>query len=182
MKIRCLLLFAAAVLAAHAPVHVSPSGDDANPGTEAPVRARRHARDLGRAAKSFHRHPPRRPLSTHGAPETRRGRLRRNVNGAQDRSAGHYQRGFHITGWKLTEGRRALWSAPAALGNTRQRYTDGSRASRTRGRLPVGLTKTETGYPAANSLIASGATPRTSSFVHTVGNAIWSEPSAGLGS
>ena len=52
MKIRRILLFATAALAANAQIRVSPSGDDANPGTEArPVRTLQHARDLARAQR-----------------------------------------------------------------------------------------------------------------------------------
>jgi hypothetical protein len=81
-------------------------------------------------------------------------------------------------------GNRTLWSAPApaALGNTRQLYIDGIRASRTRGRLPVELAKTDAGYTAADSSMAKWRNPSDIEFVYTGGNAIWSEPSAGLGS
>jgi len=57
--------------------------------------------------------------------------------------------------------------------NNRQLYIDGIRASRTRGRLPVDLIKTDTGYTAADSVMAKWRNPSDIEFVYTGGNAIW---------
>lgn len=182
MKIRCILLSAVASLAAHAQLYVSPAGDDANPGTEArPVRTLPHARDLARAQKAF-------TVTLAGGVYRLTQPLRL---GPEDSGVAYtalkagppavISGGIRIDGWKLADARRNLWSAPApaALGNTRQLYIDGIRAWRTRGRLPVELTKTETGYTAADSSMAKWRNAADIEFVYTGGNAIWSEPSAG---
>ncbi|MGH9598987.1 MAG: fibronectin type III domain-containing protein, partial [Terracidiphilus sp.] len=64
----------------------------------------------------------------------------------------------------------------------RQLYIDGVRATRTRGRLPVALTMTATGYTAANDTMASWKHPSWLEFVYTGGNSVWSERGEGLGS
>ncbi|HET9101277.1 MAG TPA: hypothetical protein VFN62_12850, partial [Acidobacteriaceae bacterium] len=76
-----------------------------------------------------------------------------------------------------------LWSAvvPRSISNSRQIYVNGLRASRTRGRVPVDLTETSTGYEAANALLASWRNPSDMEFVYMGGNSIWSEHSEGLG-
>jgi hypothetical protein len=54
MIARSILLPAAAGLAAHAQLYVSPTGNDADPGTQPrPVRTLQHARDLARAQKAY---------------------------------------------------------------------------------------------------------------------------------
>src|SRR5581483_10898798 len=91
--------------------------------------------------------------------------------------------GVQVTGWKLADAKRNLWSAPAPaeLQNTRQLYVNGVRAYRTQGRLPVKLTETKTGYTADSPVIANWKNPGDIEFVYTGGNAIWSEKSWGLG-
>jgi hypothetical protein len=148
MKLRIMLLSAVASLAAHAQLYVSPSGIDANPGTAAqPVRTLTHARDLARAQKissimlagGVYRLTE--PLKL--GPEDSGVTYTALKTGPPAIISG----GIRISGWKLADAKRNLWSAaaPTALGNTRQLYIDGIRASRTRGRLPSELTKTETG-------------------------------------
>jgi len=91
--------------------------------------------------------------------------------------------GLQVTGWKLLDADKNLWSAPVPTGfkNTRQLYVNGVRADRTRGRLPVTLTKTNTGYTADSPLMAGWRNPSDMEFVYTGGNSIWSEHSEGLG-
>src|SRR6202042_2772907 len=91
--------------------------------------------------------------------------------------------GVQVTGWKLADAKKNLWSAsaPAGLQNTRQLYVNGVRAERTKGRLPVKLTETATGYTASSPLMASWKNPSDIEFVYTGGNAFWSERSWGLG-
>ena len=92
--------------------------------------------------------------------------------------------GVRITGWKLTDQKRGLWSAPfpAELHAPRQIYVDGVRATRTSGRIPVALTMTRTGYIADSDSLSRWRNPENIEFVYTGGNGIWSEPSVGLGS
>src|SRR5581483_1821386 len=88
-----------------------------------------------------------------------------------------------VSGWKLVDQARNLWSAPApqSLQNTRQLYVDGIRADRARGRSPVELTETKTGYTASSDLLSHWRNPGDIEFVYTGGNALWSEKSEGLG-
>jgi len=92
--------------------------------------------------------------------------------------------GVRINGWKVANRERNLWSAtfPAGLQAPRQIYVDGVRATRTSGRIPVALTMTRTGYIADSGLLGRLRRPEDLESVYTGGNAIWSEPSAGIGS
>ncbi len=175
----------ACAIGAHAQIYVSPAGNDANSGAKAqPVRTLAHARDLARARKATE------IVLTGGVyrltEPLRLGPEDSGVSYAALKSGPPVivSGGVQITGWKLADPKRNLWSAPApaSLGNTRQLYVDGVRATRTRGRLPVELTKTETGYTASGDAMAKWRNPADIEFVYTGGNAIWSEPSAGLGS
>ena len=89
-----------------------------------------------------------------------------------------------IEHWRLLDASKNLWGAtvPDSVANSRQLYVDGVRATRTRGRAPVNLTKTDTGYTAADNTMASWKNPSEIEFVYTGGNSIWSEHSEGLGS
>ena len=91
---------------------------------------------------------------------------------------------LRITGWKEFNTAKNIWAAqvPADTPASRQLYIDGVRATRTRGRLPVALTMTATGYTAADATMARWQHPSNLEFVYTGGNAVWSEPSVGLGS
>lgn len=88
-----------------------------------------------------------------------------------------------IEGWKLIDRSRNLWSAvvPRSISNSRQIYVNGLRATRARGRVPVDLTETSTGYEATNAVLANWRNPSDMEFVYTGGNSIWSEHSEGLG-
>ena len=89
--------------------------------------------------------------------------------------------GLPVTGWKVVDAGKNLWSAPAPDGlvNTRQLYVDGVRALRARGVLPVTLTGTATGYTASAATMATWKNPGDIEFVYTGGNALWSEGCTG---
>jgi hypothetical protein len=184
MRISRLALLACAA-GANAQIYVSPAGDEANPGTRAQqVRTLAHARDLARARKTTE------VILTCGvyrlSEPLRLGPEDSGVTYSAMKSgpAAVVSGGQRITGWKRVDSQRNLWSAPAPveLANTRQLYIDGIRATRTRGRLPVELTKTDTGYVASGDAMSKWRNASEIEFVFTGGNAIWSEPSAGLGS
>ncbi len=88
-----------------------------------------------------------------------------------------------ITGWKEVNAAKNLWAAPVPVSvrNSLQLYVNGVRAFRTRGRAPVVLTETRTGYLAATDAMAHWKNPSDIEFVYTGGNDLWSERSEGLG-
>jgi hypothetical protein len=190
------LLFALALLATPclAQIHVSTAGRDANPGTQQkPVRTLERALALAQAAKE---------KATGDVTIALTGGTYRLMQplalGPQDSGAkGHNlvfaaEPGQHpimsgavrVTGWKKFDAAKNLWAAPlpAGAGNSRQLYIDGVRATRTRGRLPVALTMTATGYTAADATMASWKHASEIEFVYTGGNSVWSETGVGLGS
>jgi len=91
--------------------------------------------------------------------------------------------GVRVQRWKVVDRRRSLWSAmvPAGVKAPRQSYIDRVRASRAKGRVPIGLTMTDEGYTADSDLLAHWKHPEEMEFVYTGGNALRSEPEAGLG-
>jgi hypothetical protein len=157
---------------------VSPSGDDAAPGTaDRPVRSLARARDLARAAASA------------GGPVTIRladGVYRQQTPLVLDaRDSGVtwtaapdarplVSGGVRVTGW--TQDGSSRWSAPAPAGltDTRQLYVNGVRAQRARGALPVPLTPTATGYTASADTMARWRNPSGVEFVYTGGDGLWS--------
>ena len=169
---------------------VSPRGDDGNPGTAAqPVRTLERARQLVRTVNQSMQgdvvvtlgegtYELSQPLTFDPADS--------GFNGHQviyRAAAGHrpvVSGGLSVTGWTLADPARNLWSAPAPAGltNTRQLYVNGVRAQRARGRAPVTLTRTDTGYTADSPLMASWRNPADVEFVYTGGNTLWSETSA----
>ncbi|HTV62796.1 MAG TPA: fibronectin type III domain-containing protein [Verrucomicrobiae bacterium] len=181
------------LLAADAELFVSPTGNDDNPGTRArPIRTLQHARDLVRAMDQNMTGD----ITVWLAGGTFRLNEPLTLDAEDSGTGGHdviyagmpgqhpiISGGVAVTGWKLVDARRNLWSAPApaALKNTRQLYVDGVRAERTQGRLPVKLTETPTGYIAGSPEMASWRNPSDIEFVYTGGNGIWSEHSWGLG-
>jgi hypothetical protein len=192
MKLFSLMAALAAVGAAQ--IYVSPSGDDAAPGTPArPIRTLERARDLVRARN--------RQMAGDLTVYLEEGtyRLERPlVLEARDSGSGGHNvvytaarsgilpvisGGVRITGWKLADRAKNLWQAPAPAGldNTRQMFVDGVRAHRTRGRLPVAVTMTATGYTAASDAMAHWKNITGLEFVYTGGNNIWSEREVGLG-
>ncbi|MBU6409669.1 MAG: fibronectin type III domain-containing protein, partial [Verrucomicrobia bacterium] len=179
--------------AAGAELFLSPNGNDANPGTrQLPVKTLQRARDL---VRNMNRH---RTADITIVLEAGTYRLSQplNLDTGDSGAGGHnviytaapgqhviISGGVRVTGWKLVDAKRNLWSAraPAALANTRQLYINGLRACRTMGRLPVTLTKTRTGYIASSAVMAGWKNPGDIEFVYTGGNGIWSEHSEGLG-
>src|SRR5579859_5718787 len=170
MNTRLFVVLLLAVDFCTAQIYVSPSGDDRNAGAaNSPVRTLERARDLVRSRNQS--------MSADVVVNLRPGlyRLERPlVLDARDSgSNGHYviyqsemnssrpggadfaviSGGVRVTGWKLVDRARNLWSAsaPAELKDTRQLYVDGVRASRARGRLPVEVTPTATGYTASSA-------------------------------
>jgi Fibronectin type III domain/Right handed beta helix region len=175
-------------------IYVSPSGNDRDPGSRsAPLRTLERARDLARGRRATMRHD----LTIYLDPGVYR--LQRPlVLDARDSGAnGHniiyasavpgrwaeISGGVRVTGWKLVDRTKNLWAAraPSALANSRQLYVNGVRAQRARGRLPVHVTETATGYIADSPLMAHWRNPTGIEFVYTGGNDIWSERSEGLG-
>ncbi|HUB23867.1 MAG TPA: fibronectin type III domain-containing protein [Tepidisphaeraceae bacterium] len=186
------ILMASAYCAA-ADIYVSPTGDDANPGTaDKPIRTLAHARDLVRNLNQN--------MTGDVTVELAGGVYRLSeplqLTAADSGSNGHnviyaahagdqvvISGGVAITGWKQIDAAKNLWSAPAPDGlvNTRQMYVNGVRAWRTRGFLPTRLTETPTGYEADSDAMANWKNPSDIEFVYTGGNALWGVPSVGLG-
>ena len=181
------------VLWAQSELFVSPTGDDANPGTQArPIRTLEHARDLVQGMNqnmtgditvwlAGGTYPLTSPLTLDAKDSGTGGHnvIYAASPGQQPIISG----GVPVTGWKLVDAGKNLWSAsaPAGLKNTRQLYVNGVRALRTQGRLPVKLTETATGYTASSDVMASWRNPSDIEFVYTGGNELWSERSSGLG-
>ncbi|HXS98360.1 MAG TPA: right-handed parallel beta-helix repeat-containing protein [Candidatus Limnocylindrales bacterium] len=172
-------------------IYVSPSGDDAATGTQAhPIRTLEHARDLIRS-----RIPQMTAdLTVHLASGTYRLGRPLVLDARDSGSAGHnvvwagdsgaiVSGGVRLTGWKLMDRARNVWTAasPADLDNTRQMWVDGVRAHRASGRLPVSVTMTATGYTASSDLMSYWKNVSGIEFVYTGGNNIWSEHEEGLG-
>jgi len=191
----CILLI---TLAGHtAPqgrsLYVSPEGDDQNPGTHnQPVRTLQHARDLVRAmnqkmgsditvylSEGVYRLTEPLRLEPRDSGSNGHSVIYSAASGAKPVISG----GVQVTGWKLVDAGKNLWSAPAPanLKNTRQFYVNGVRAQRARGRLPVNVTKTSSGYEASAPVMAAWKNQGDIEFVYTGGNSLWSEGSFGLG-
>jgi len=170
-------------------VYVSPQGNDAHKGTETtPVRTLQHALELSRASGS-------RRIVLHAGTYrlTEPLRLLPGDSGTEGHdlvfiaAPGEHpilSGAVRIENWSETDPTRHIWSAsvPAFVTNSRQLYINGLRATRTRGRLPVALTETATGYTADANTMAAWKNPSDIEFVYTGGNSIWSEHSVGLGS
>ena len=210
IKTSCIafIIAAAALLAASSPddksksqpksaagiaLHVSPSGNDKNPGTkDQPVRTLQHARDLVRRLNQkmsgditvylnggVYRLTE--PLALDPADSGMNGHNVIYTAAADERPV--ISGGVEVTGWKRSDAGKNIWSAPAPAGlkNTRQLYVNGVRAQRTRGLLPVSVTETKEGYTASSAAMAKWRNPGDIEFVYTGGNALWSESSFGLG-
>jgi Fibronectin type III domain len=174
-------------------IYVSPTGNDHNPGTEShPFRTLQRARDWARSKNQTQTNDL--TIFLEGGTYRLTEPL---VLDARDSGNNGYNviyaaapgqhpvvsGGVRITGWKLVDAGKNLWSAPAPanLKDTRQLYVNGVRAERTRGRLPVKLTETKTGYIADSPVMAGWRNPSDIEFVYTGGNGFWSEHSEGLG-
>jgi hypothetical protein len=166
-----------------AQVYVSPKGsDEANGSRARPVQTLDHARTLARSGT-------RRVLLDDGvyrltaplmiSPEDS-GVSFAALPGAHPVVSG----GVQVTGWAQVDAKHNLWRAPAPRGltNTRQMYVDGRRVQRAKGRLPVRLTMTATGYTSSDGTMSHWKNVGDIEFVYTGGNTVWSEHSEGLGS
>jgi Right handed beta helix region/Fibronectin type III domain len=176
-----------------ADIYVSPTGNDANLGTiDQPLRTLEHARDLARAQSK----EMATDLTIHLAAGVYQLSQPLVLTANDSGQNGHdiiyaalpdqhpiISGGIPVTGWKLVDANKNLWSAPAPqeLKNTRQLYIDGIRAQRAAGRLPTKLTETPTGYTAASDMMSHWRNPSDIEFVYTGGNGIWGQPSEGLG-
>ena len=179
--------FALAPLAL-AQVYVSPHGSDSQPGTAAkPVLTLQHAIEVSRASGDSQillrggMYRMQAPLVLTSADSGSAGRDL--VIAAAPGEHPVLSGAVRIKGWKEVNAAKNLWSAPVPLlvANSRQLYVNGARSLRTRGRVPVALTETRTGYIAANDAMTHWKNPSDIEFVYTGGNDIWSEPSEGLG-
>ena len=184
--------FALAPLSAQ--IYVSPAGSDLDAGTRArPVQTLARARDLAHTAKQKHHMGDVHIWLAGGTYRLGAPFVLTAEDSGTETSSVLYEAmpgqnpiisgGIRVTGWKQIDSARNLWSAPAPerLKTARQLYIDGVRATRTRGRLPVNLTETASGYIASSNTMAAWKNPSDLEFVYMGGNAIWSEPSVGLG-
>ncbi len=174
-------------------LYVSPQGDDHNAGTEdSPVRTLEHARNLVRGMNQAMTDDITVYLAAGAYRLTQPFTLTpadSGTNGfsviytAASADAPILMGSIQVTGWTQVDAARNLWAAPAPAGvaNSRQLYINGVRALRARGRLPVTLTETPTGYTTSGPTLASWRNPSDIEFVYTGGNDLWSEGSYGLG-
>ncbi len=174
-------------------IFVSPSGNDANPGTETlPIKTLARARDLVRTMNANLTAD----LTVQLADGTYRLAAPLVLNALDSGSGGHrviwtaapgahpvVSGGVRVTGWSVADAGRNLWSAPApaSLTNTRQLYIDQHRAARAAGRLPVSLTQTTAGYTASADTMSRWRNPSDIELVYTGGNALWSYSVHGVG-
>jgi hypothetical protein len=191
-----LLILGLAILTStgFAQIHVSPTGNDASPGTAAqPVKTLKRAVELAQSqgAKSSgdvsvilaggtYRLVQPLELTPENSGKNGHNLIFRTRPGERPVLSG----GIQISGWKKVNGAKNIWAAavPPTVSATRQLYVDGVRATRTRARLPVDVAMTATGYTASDAAMATWKHPSELEFVYTGGNALWSEPSVGLGS
>ncbi|MDR3724339.1 MAG: right-handed parallel beta-helix repeat-containing protein [Terracidiphilus sp.] len=187
----CLGLFAVSGVAQ---IHVSPDGNDGNPGSiTKPVHTLEKAVVLARAvqqkaaddttivlAGGVYRLEQPLVLTPEDSGANGHNLIFEAKPGQQPVISG----GAQITGWTLYNQAKNIWTAsvPAKFAASRQIYIDGVRASRTRGRSPVALKMTETGYVAADASMAAWKNAAAIEFVYTGGNAVWSEKNEGIGS
>ena len=181
-RISIVLLLAAT--AGSAQIYVSPQGSDHNPGTKTePVLSIQHALALTRGSKNRHivlqGGTYRLTEAIHLSPADS-GVAFVAAPGERPLISGS----IRLQQWRKVDSRRDLWatSVPASVVNSRQLYINGVRATRTRGRVPVQLSETPTGYIAADTTMSTWRNPSDMEFVYTGGNSIWSEHSEGLGS
>jgi hypothetical protein len=178
------LLFWLAAASAFAPaqIYVSPHGDDANAGTATtPVRTLQRALALSHSSAD-HR------IILHGGIYRLAAPLHLTpvdsgtVFTAASEEHPLLSGGIRLEHWREVDPARHLWAAtvPASV-NSRQLYINGVRATRTRGRVPVTLTETSTGYTTTDDAMSRWKNPSDIEFVYTGGNSIWSEHSEGLG-
>jgi hypothetical protein len=178
-------------------LYVSPSGNDANPGTQSqPIQTLQHARDLARSLNQnmsadltiFLEDGTYRlsqPLTLNASDSGTNGHnvIWQAVSGAHPVVSG----AARITGWSQYNTSKNIWVAQAPQGiKSRQLYVNGTRTQRAHGSLPVTLHQTSTGYTASAATMAgwknpSGTTPQIE-FVYTGGLGAWTEPRCPVGS
>lgn len=184
VKILILILGLSYATSLEGQIYVSPKGNDTAAGTLGhPVRSLAHARDLALKQQqrkvlvdggTYRLHEPL-ELSQRDS-----GISFSAIKGTRPVLSG----AVRVGGWVKIDAARNLWraDAPKELMNSRQMYVNDARAARTRGRVPIALRITATGYIAADGAMASWKNPSDIEFVYTGGNNIWSEHSEGLGS
>jgi hypothetical protein len=157
-----------------AQVYVSPNGSDDAAGTlRHPVRTLAHARDLAHSQQKkqvllgggVYRLSTPLVLSPQDS-----GISFAAVKAARPILIGALQ----VTGWTRIDDARNLWkaAAPAGLTISRQMYVNGVRAHRTRGRVPIGLQMTETGYTTIDPVMSHWKNVADIEFVYTGGNSV----------
>ncbi|WP_440087529.1 right-handed parallel beta-helix repeat-containing protein [Streptosporangium sp. LJ11] len=144
-------------------LYVSPSGDDAWPGTrERPVATLAHARDLARGAGTAGA-AVNLLAGTHRLAETLR--LTEADSGVTYRAVGEavVSGGRRITGWRERDG---VWLAEVGDLDTRQLHVDGRRAERASiDAVPGNATRTDTGYVTDSTAPQSWGNPGDVEFV-----------------
>jgi hypothetical protein len=172
---------------------VSPSGDDANTGTNPlrPVRTPERARDLVRTLNQQQTSD----IVVLLLPGTYRLTHPLELDGRDSGGNGHrviwtglpltrpvISGGVQLTGWHPTAPGSAVWAAAAPPGlATRQLFVDGVRAHRASGPVPVTLTATATGYTTSAPTMAGWRNPGRIEFVYTGGEGYWNLRTGGLG-
>jgi hypothetical protein len=183
MKFLTLALLATIATQAHSQsqtIYVSPTGNDRSPGTRqspvlTPARgialARGRSNPVVQLAPGLYRLSAPIVLTPQDSGLTLAGSPNATLSGA-----------VQLKHWKAVN--TTLWSIdiPASIDTARQIYINGVRATRTKSRSPVFLTSTATGYTADKDTLAHYRHPADLEFVYTGGNALWGEPSTGLGS
>lgn len=85
--------------------------------------------------------------------------------------------GLGVTGWKLADPSRGLWSAHVPAGAvSRQLFLDGKRLPRASGSPPGAWKQTSTGYFTTDSAVASWRNPSNIELVFSMGNGFWTVP------
>src|SRR5579872_6014401 len=174
-------------------LYVSPSGNDARPGTSParPVRTIARAQELVRSMDQ--------DMTGNIRVELMSGtyRLAQPLTlGARDSGSNGYDvvwtaapgtrpvlsGGERITGWHPSDPAKGIWAASAPPGlATRQLYVNGVRAQRAAGSLPTTLTATATGYTAASDVMDTWRNPADIEFVYPGGAGYWSLHTGGQG-
>ncbi|GHJ40792.1 discoidin domain-containing protein [Streptomyces sp. TS71-3] len=100
----------------------------------------------------------------------------RVVWGPEPGARPEFSGGRRVTGWKLTDASRGLWTAPVPASlRTRQLYADGQRIPVAQGDAPTALTRAPGGYTAADDAYSHWRDPSGLEFVYTGGNGAWTE-------
>ena len=178
---------------AGAAIYVSPTGSDANPGTSSsPLRTLAAAQamvrtlnatmtsdvtvylenGLFRLSQPLQLGPQDSGMNGHNVVWTA-------APGAVPVVGGSVQ----ITGWGFDQPGPSFWAARVPDGfNTAQLYVNGVRAWQTSGAVPVGLTKTASGYQASSAPLSNWRNPSSLEFIYTGGQGQWAEPRCPIGS